>query len=161
VAVTVTSFRPEHRAAVRDLLVEHGWEEPFVTGQLGALDWLADEPVDGRAFTAVVQGEPAGYVSVQFHHWNRLAQIHGLAVRARLHRRGIASALVAEAEQAARAWGARGVYVDTPVTNAAGRAFYEALGYREAYTMPRYYADGVDGVTYQRFFDVRDSRSRT
>ncbi len=45
------------------------------------------------------------------------------------------------------------MYVDTPVTNAAGRALYEALGYREAYVMPRYYGEGVDGVTYQRFFD--------
>ena len=151
--LTVVAFAAAHRAAVRDLLVEHGWEEPFVEGQLGALDWLSDEPVEGRAFTAIVRGEPAGYVSVQFHHWNRLAQIHGLAVRAELHRRGIASALVAEAERACRAWGARGMYVDTPVTNAAGRALYEALGFREAYTMPRFYGPGVDGVTYQRFFD--------
>ena len=149
----VVAFTPAHRAAVRDLLVEHGWGEPFVEGQLGALDWLSEEPVDGRAFTALLNREPAGYVSVQFHHWNRLAQIHGLAVRADLHRRGVATALVAEVERAATAWGARGVFVDTPVTNAAGRALYEALGYVEAYTMPHYYADGIDGVTYQRFFD--------
>jgi len=149
----VVAFAAAHRTAVRDLLVEHGWEEPWVEGQLGALDWLSEEPVEGLAFTAMVGGEPAGYVSVRFHHWNRLAQILGLAVRADLHRRGVASALVAEAERAAHGWGARGMYVDTPATNATGRAFYEALGYRIAYTMPRYYGDGLDGVTYQRFFD--------
>jgi len=152
-ATKVVAFAAAHRAAVRDLLVEHGWEEPWVEGQLGALDWLSEEPVEGRAFTALRNGEPAGFVSVQFHHWNRLAQIHGLAVRADLHRRGIARALVAEAERAAREWGARGMYVDTPTTNADGRAFYVSLGYREAYTMPRYYGDGLDGVTFQRFFD--------
>jgi ribosomal protein S18 acetylase RimI-like enzyme len=149
----VVAFVPAHRSAIRDLLVEHGWEEPWVEGQLGALDWLSEEPVEGRAFTALVRHEPAGYVSVRFHHWNRLAQIQGLAVRADLHRRGIASALVAEAERAALEWGARGVYVDTPVTNSAGRALYERLGYRPGYVMPRYYGDGLDGVTYQRFFD--------
>jgi ribosomal protein S18 acetylase RimI-like enzyme len=153
VEVTVVAFAAAHRTAVRDLLVEHGWEEPWVEGQLGGLDWLADEPVEGRAFTAIRRGEPVGYVAVRFHHWNRLAQIQGLAVRADLHRRGIASELVAEAEREARAWGARGVYVDTPVTNDAGRALYAALGYREAYVMPRYYGAGLDGVTYQRFFD--------
>ena len=149
----VVAFAAAHRTAVRDLLVEHGWEEPWVDGQLGALDWLSEEPVEGRAFTALLNGEPAGFVSVRFHHWNRLAQILGLAVRADLHRRGVATALLAEAERAARDWGARGMYVDTPVANAAGRALYEAVGYRAAYTMPRYYADGIDGLTYQRFFD--------
>ena len=152
-AVTVSAFRPEHRPAIRELLVEHGWEEPWVEGQLGALDWFSEEPVEGRAFTALAHREPAGFVSVRFHHWNRLAQIHGLAVRGDLHRLGIASALVAEAERASREWGARGMYVDTPTTNAAGRALYEALGFHEAYTMPRYYGRGVDGITYQRFFD--------
>ena len=149
----VVAFAAAHRTAVRDLLVEHGWEEPWVDGQLGALDWLSEEPVEGRAFTALLNSEPAGFVSVRFHHWNRLAQVLGLAVRADLHRRGIATALLAEAERAALDWGARGMYADTPVANAAGRALYEAYGYRAAYTMPRYYADGIDGVTYQRFFD--------
>jgi ribosomal protein S18 acetylase RimI-like enzyme len=153
VGFSVVAFSAWHRPAVRDLLIDHGWEEPWIEGQLGALDWLSEEPVEGRVFTALVHREPAGFVSVQFHHWNRLAQIHGLAVRADLHRRGIATALVAEIEQAAREWGARGTYVDTPTTNAIGRAFYESLGYRAAYVMPRYYGDGLDGVTFQRFFD--------
>jgi hypothetical protein len=44
------------------------------------------------------------------------------------------------------------VYVDTPVDNEAGRAFYVACGYAEDYRMTRYYADDLDGVTYVKFF---------
>jgi ribosomal protein S18 acetylase RimI-like enzyme len=32
------------------------------------------------------------------------------------------------------------------------RGFYDARGFTEAYRMPRYYADDVDGVTYAKFF---------
>jgi hypothetical protein len=30
--------------------------------------------------------------------------------------------------------------------------FDEAIGYQLGYIMPRYYEDGLDGVTYQKFF---------
>jgi ribosomal protein S18 acetylase RimI-like enzyme len=61
--------------------------------------------------------------------------------------------LVARAEEFARFKHARGVYVDTPTTNTGGRNFYEAMGYQLGYLMPRYYKAGVDGVTYQKFFN--------
>jgi ribosomal protein S18 acetylase RimI-like enzyme len=51
-----------------------------------------------------------------------------------------------------RAEGGRGLYVDTPVTNEIARSFYEALGYRQAYVMPEYYDEGLDGVTYLKLF---------
>ncbi len=65
---------------------------------------------------------------------------------------------MAQAEVWARGQGARGIYLDTPVGNLGGRAFYDALGFVAAYFMPRYYDDATDGVTYQRWFD--DARSR-
>jgi ribosomal protein S18 acetylase RimI-like enzyme len=61
--------------------------------------------------------------------------------------------MVARAEGFARSKKARGIYVDTPTTNTGGRKFYEAIGYRLGYLMPRYYEDSLDGMTYQRFFD--------
>jgi ribosomal protein S18 acetylase RimI-like enzyme len=45
------------------------------------------------------------------------------------------------------------LYVDTPVDNEAGRAFYAAIGYTEAYVMPRYYSEALDGVTFMKFFE--------
>lgn len=94
-----------------------------------------------------------GFIFVEYHAWNRLAQIQGLAVDPAFYRQGVASALVAHAEAFARQHHARGIYVDTPTTNERGRQFYEALGYQTGYIMPRYYADTLDGVTYQKFFD--------
>lgn len=81
-----------------------------------------------------------------------MCQIQGLAVSPEFQRQGIASALVARAEEFARSKNARGIYVDTPTSNTRGRWFYEAIGYQPGYIMPRYYEDGLDGVTYQKFF---------
>ena len=47
------------------------------------------------------------------------------------------------------------LHVDTPVANAKGRGFYEAVGYHYTYAMPRYYEDSLDGVTYQKFFEPK------
>ena len=61
-------------------------------------------------------------------------------------------ALVGRVEQFVRAEGGRGIYADTPVTNEIGRAFYEVVGYRQAYVMPEYYDEGLDGLTYLKLF---------
>jgi ribosomal protein S18 acetylase RimI-like enzyme len=78
--------------------------------------------------------------------------LHGLAVDPDLKRRGIASALARHAEGFVREEGGRGIYADTPETNEVARGFYVALGYRHAYTMPEYYEEGLDGVTYLKLF---------
>jgi ribosomal protein S18 acetylase RimI-like enzyme len=83
-----------------------------------------------------VEDRLSGFVSVEYREWNRLGQVHGLAVDPDLKWQGIASALVRRAEELVREEGGRGLYVDTPVTNEIGRSFYEALGYRQAYAMP-------------------------
>jgi ribosomal protein S18 acetylase RimI-like enzyme len=78
--------------------------------------------------------------------------LHGLAVDPDLKRRGTASALVRYAEKFVREEGGRGIYAHPPATNGAARRFYLALGYRHAYTMPEYYDEGLDGVTYLKLF---------
>ncbi len=141
-------FSNDAAPAITALLQEHGWSEPQIAGQLEALA-RCDYSV-----IATDDGELAGFISLQVYRWNGLAQIHGLAVRAALQRRGHATALLEAAEQFARERHCRGVYVDTPVDNEAGRALYEARGYREDYRMSRYYADDLDGVTFVKFFDA-------
>jgi ribosomal-protein-alanine N-acetyltransferase len=91
-------------------------------------------------------------VTVLFAPWNRLAQVHGLAVAPGYQRQGVASALIAVTETFVRERGGRGVFVDTPVNNATARAFYTANGYAEAYVMPEYYAEGLDGITFLKLF---------
>jgi ribosomal protein S18 acetylase RimI-like enzyme len=151
-AMSVVSFAPEHVSDLRALLAQHGWEERYVTGQLDAARKLARDP-NGHVLVAVDAAGVVGFATVQVYKWNRLAQLHGLAVSPAQLRRGIASQLIAQAEQFAQTRRARGIYVDTPVTNGRARAFYRANGYIEDHVMTRYYADDLDGVTLLKFFD--------
>jgi ribosomal protein S18 acetylase RimI-like enzyme len=149
--MSLEPFTNDAAPAVSALLQEHGWSEPQIAGQLEALAALARSE-DGLTLIATIDGELAGLLSVQIHNWNRLAQIQGLAVRRDLTRRGYATQLLDAGEAFARDRGCRGIYVDTPVDNEAGRAFYTARGYSEDYRMTRYYADDLDGLTYVKFF---------
>ena len=132
-----------HRGGVRDILAKNGWEERYIVGQLQALYVLSADAAPGprgRVYVHEAEDRVSGFVSVEFREWNRLGQVHGLAVDLGLKRRGIASVLVGKAEGYVQEEGGRGVYVDTPVTNETARSFYEALGYRRAYVMPEFYA---------------------
>ena len=144
-----------HRRGVCEVLAKNGWEEHYITGQLAALDALSGDPLRGtrsKVCICEVQESLSGFVCIEYRAWNRLGQLQGLAVDPALKRQGIASELVHRAEEFVQAEGGRGLYVDTPVTNESGRSFYEALGYWQAYVMPEYYDEGLDGVTYLKLF---------
>ncbi len=145
----------QHRESVRKVLEKNGWEKRYIEGQLAGLAVLSAIQLPGRRGRVYVsESEEAlsGFVSVEFRQWNRLGQVHGLAVDPSLKRRRIASALIRCAEGFVREEGGRGIYVDTPTTNRGARGFYRASGYQHAYTMPEYYDEGLDGVTYLKLF---------
>ena len=151
----VTYNAAHHRSGVREVLAQNGWEERYIVGQLAGLDLLSGDSLLGtlgKACVSETKDGLSGFVSVEYREWNRLGQLQGLAVDPAFKRRGIASALVHRAERFVRGAGGRGLYVDTPVTNEVGRGFYEALGYWQAYVMPEYYDEGLDGVTYLKLF---------
>jgi ribosomal protein S18 acetylase RimI-like enzyme len=150
--ISIRPYCATDQAAIRAILSAIGWEEHYIAGIEQAAVALAARD-DAAVYCAWRDQLPLGFVLVELHGWNRLAQLQGLAVAPAAQRQGVASALVAQAEAFARGLGARGIYVDTPVDNARGRRFYEAMSYRAAYVMPRYYDDALDGVTYQKFFD--------
>jgi ribosomal protein S18 acetylase RimI-like enzyme len=144
-----------HRHGVREILAKNGWQGHYIAGQLAGLDALAGDPLPGtrsKVYVCEVEERLSGFVCIEYREWNHLGQLQGLAVDPAFKRRGIASALVHRAEEFVQAEGGRGLYVDTPVTNEIGRSFYEALGYRQAYVMPEYYDEGLDGVTYLKLF---------
>src|SRR5687768_3692439 len=128
----IRSFKPDDVAAIRALLTRIGWEAHYIEGQANNLATLARDP-HGRAWVAAAGPQVTGYITVLLAPWNRLAQIHGLAVDPQHQRQGVASALIARAEAFVREHGGRGVFVDTPVDNVRARAFYAANGFREAY----------------------------
>ncbi|MFO6464661.1 GNAT family N-acetyltransferase [Jannaschia sp. KMU-145] len=80
--------------------------------------------------------------------WNLLF----LAVDPSAQRAGIGRALVTEAEAHARAAGGRMLLIDTASVEdqAAARALYASLRFDRVATIPGYYGDGIDKVTYLR-----------
>jgi ribosomal protein S18 acetylase RimI-like enzyme len=151
----ILDYRPEHRPAIRSMLEQIGWAEQYIVAAERNADVFAQSPDTFGVYLAVERQQAVGFVYVHYSAWNQLAQIQGLAVAPAHQCQGIASALVRRAETFARAKSARGIYVDTPISNAGGRRFYEAVGYHFAYQMPRYYEAELDGVTYQKFFSDR------
>ena len=150
---TIINYSPEHHSAIRRILERIGWAEQYVAAAERNAEVFSQDQAMYGIFLAAVGSSVIGFIYVQFHQWNGLAQIQGLAVDPSYQRQGIASELVKDAERFARERGARGVYVDTPTLNQRGRSFYEAAGYSYGYEMPRYYEDNLDGVTYQKFFE--------
>lgn len=150
--ITILDYSPEYRSSIRRILTKIGWAEQYISAMEATADSFSKDKENYGVDLAVSNGNAVGYLYVQYYAWNQLCQIQGLAVSPEFQRQGVASALVAHAEEFAHSKHARGIYVDTPTTNTGGRKFYEALGYRLGYLMPRYYEDGLDGVTYQKFF---------
>lgn len=149
----VTAFPLTDQHALRDLIHAVGWNDAQAEGQVQSIVHFLRDP-NAVVFIARQGEQIAAFLTCQFYAWNRLGQIHGLVVDPAFRRQNLASRLVERAEQFLKEKGARGVYVDTPVDNAGGRRFYEAAGYCVGYIMPQYYAEGQDGVTYQKFFGM-------
>ena len=68
------------------------------------------------------------------------AEVITLAVRPSARRRGLARALTTRAVARAASAGATRVFLEVAEDNAAARALYEALGFGEVGSRPRYYA---------------------
>lgn len=81
-----------------------------------------------------------------------------LAVAGPLRRRGLGRALLATLEAA---WpGAATVQLEVRDANAAARAFYAALGYREVGRRRRYYPDGEDAILLSRAREAAGPEAR-
>lgn len=150
--VSIVDYSNQYQSAIRRILEQIGWAEQYIVASEHNADMFSQNRDIYGVHIAVHSDIAIGFVFVQFYAWNQLAQIQGLAVAPDYQRQGIATELVNRAEDFARSKKARGMYVDTPISNAKGRSFYAAVGYKCAYVMPRYYEDFLDGVTYQKFF---------
>lgn len=81
---------------------------------------------------------------------SRRARVYSLVVSPEARGRGLARALVAAAEQDARARGCTHMSLEVRGDNHAARRLYAALGYAEHCVLPAYYSDGADGLRLHR-----------
>jgi [ribosomal protein S18]-alanine N-acetyltransferase len=86
---------------------------------------------------ALKAGKLCGFAIMKYH--DDEAHLLLLAVQPSTRRQGVGAALVAWLEQAALTAGVGQVWLEARQGNAAARAFYRQLGYREIQVLPRYY----------------------
>jgi [ribosomal protein S18]-alanine N-acetyltransferase len=80
-------------------------------------------------------------------------EIENIAIAAPVRRRGLASHLLAEFLDLARARGAQSVFLEVRESNRAARALYEKWSFREAGKRQRYYKDpSEDAIVYTLAF---------
>jgi ribosomal-protein-alanine N-acetyltransferase len=106
------------------------------------------------AFSAIAleQGLPAGFLLARV--ISGEAEILSLGVRLSSRRRALGTALVQKALEQASLAGAREVFLEVGVENAAARSLYGRLGFQEVGRRPSYYGQGAgpraDALILQR-----------
>lgn len=131
--------RPEDVPRVMEIEKEgflHPWSRELIERELGHA-WsqillACDAGPDGEE-------QVLGYVVF----WLVHDEVHVLNVATSLEvrRRGVGRALMAAAEDAGRARGARVSTLEVRRSNTAALALYQAIGYRQAGVRPNYYAE--------------------
>ena len=108
---------------------------------------------DAATNVVVAQGDAGmlGFGIMKYH--EDTAHLLLLAVQAHACRRGVGTALLGWLERSAVVAGVGQVNLEVRSANAAARAFYRRLGYRELQTLPGYYQGQEDCIRLAR--DVR------
>jgi [ribosomal protein S18]-alanine N-acetyltransferase len=116
-----------------EALVESG-----ISGDLPTIHYLVAEE-DGKVTAYAVTSIVAD-----------IAELQRIAVTPAARRRGIASALLAEVVDRARAGQADRLLLEVRENNEQALAFYAANGFVEVDRRPRYYRDGSSAVVMRR-----------
>lgn len=113
------------------------WKREYFEVEIGA-------PFRYNRVAISPRGELAGYVFCA--HAAGELHVNKIAVSDRSRRRGVASLLMDEVLAFAARARVEEIYLEVRVSNRAARAFYGALGFREAGRRSRYYLDGEDAL---------------
>jgi ribosomal protein S18 acetylase RimI-like enzyme len=123
---------------------------------------FAGDWVSARSFRGLLRGghaailveergaEIRGYALLFFRRGSRVGRLYSFAVAPEHRGQGLAKALLAAAERAARAHGASVMRLEVRADNAEARALYERRGYRLFGSRPAYYEDGMDAVRMEK-----------
>ncbi|MBI2707236.1 MAG: GNAT family N-acetyltransferase [Proteobacteria bacterium] len=149
---TLRSFESKDREAIKDLMRGVSWPEHYVEVHANAAEKLSKDD-EGDVLVAIQDNKIIALMAMKHQRLNFLTCVYTLVVAAEFHRNGLGKALLDYAEKRARESENRGIFLDTTDNNTNARLFYKAIGFHEAYTMPHYYLDDLDGITYLKLFN--------
>lgn len=118
--------------------------------------WGAKAVADGisdRHARVIVAATEEGAPLAGFAFWRRAgdeAEILSIGVARRMRRTGCARAMLEAIMAAARADGARTLYLEVDVANAAATILYQSLGFEKIGRRKRYYRNGGDALVMRR-----------
>ena len=104
-----------------------------------AFGWALEDEGNIAAFILCTYTPPEGYVST-------------IDVHPDYRRLGLASRMLAIAEDAVREMGAARIILQVEVNNEPAKTLYRKLGYRIVRHLPEYYEDGCDGYLMRKEF---------
>ncbi|CAN5133637.1 peptidase C39 family protein [soil metagenome] len=103
-----------------------------------------------RLLVARSRDEIFGYALILFRKATSVARLYSVAVAPEARGQGVARALIAAAEEEARHRGELFMRLEVRADNAAAKALYESLGYREFGRHLDYYEDHSDALRYEK-----------
>jgi ribosomal-protein-alanine acetyltransferase len=95
-------------------------------------------------------GDAVGYAVILFRAGSEVARLYSLAVDPARRGLGLARGLLAAAEAASLARGARVLRLEVRASNTAGLRLYERAGFTFLERRPGYYSDGEDAVRLEK-----------
>lgn len=104
---------------------------------------------------AASDAEIAGSFLLLLRKGSRVARLYSIAVASRHRGTGLAEMLMRDAEEAAAARGAEVVRLEVREDNRRAVRLYERLGYGLIGRHRNYYADGADGLRYEKPLGAR------
>ena len=136
-------------AAMSRRLIESGLEPCWTAGRIERHRRHEDSVV----LTARIAGSIGGFAIMQY--GDDAAHLNLLAVEPVHQRQGIGRQLVGWLEETARVAGTFSIRLEVRASNRAARAFYGALGYREAGSVRGYYQGTEDALRFERELALR------
>ncbi|RTQ48562.1 GNAT family N-acetyltransferase [Hymenobacter gummosus] len=135
------------------------WEADYPNEQVFAQDiarqqlWVAEADGAVAGLAALTTDQDAEYAQADWDATETAIVTHRLAVDPRVQGRGVAAALLEQAEQLARARGLCSLRVDTNSENQATQRLFPKLGYRFAGEITLAFRPGLRFFCYEKRLD--------
>jgi ribosomal protein S18 acetylase RimI-like enzyme len=106
-------------------------------------------------FVAVLAGRTVGYAMLFYRSTSSLARLYSIATLPEARGKGVANALMAASEKAARKRGCTGLRLEVRVDNPGAIGLYRKLGYVAFGRRENYYEDGQAALRFEKPLSAR------